>query len=315
MNTPHVHLLLNHVPTVGTIIAVVLLILSFIRKNDGLRRVSLELFCVIALITLPAYLSGLGTALQFEQNPEVVKAIMDRHHDAAVFGSIFMVLTGAAAWLCLWQQRRLGRSTAAMIGTVLVLSVVTVAAMARTANLGGEIRHPEILLDPEAAAAATAEVAPSFLSAAAIAKFVTGHTWVWPTMEALHFIGLWLLFGVVMLVNLRMLGMMKSASFAAVHRLLPWAVLGLGINLTTGMMFVLGAPGQYLENIAFFWKMGLLLLAGLDVLYLTVFDAPWAVGPGDEAPPLEKAMAASALVMWVGVMYFGRMLPFIGNAF
>ena len=61
--------------------------------------------------------------------------------------------------------------------------------------------------------------------------------------------------------------------------------------------------------------MGLLLLAGLDVLYLTVFDAPWAVGAGDEAPPFEKAMAASALVMWVGVMYFGRMLPFIGNAF
>ena len=43
--------------------------------------------------------------------------------------------------------------------------------------------------------------------------------------------------------------------------------------------------------------MGLLLLAGLDVLYLTVFDAPWAVGAGDEAPPFEKAMAASALVM------------------
>jgi len=67
---------------------VTLLILSFIRKNDGLRRVSLELFFVVALVTLPAYLSGLGTALQFDQNPEVVKAIMDRHHDAAVFASI-----------------------------------------------------------------------------------------------------------------------------------------------------------------------------------------------------------------------------------
>ena len=108
--------------------------------------------------------------------------------------------------------------------------------------------------------------------------------WVWPTAEALHFIGLWLLFGVVMLVNLRMLGFMKSAPFSAVHRLLPWACLGLGVNLMTGMLFVLAAPSQYLENIAFFWKIGLLLLAGLDLLYLTVFDAPWAVGPGAEAP-------------------------------
>src|SRR5262245_21201779 len=136
MNTPHVHLLLNHVPTIGTIIAVTLLILSFIHKSDGLRHVSLELFFFVALVTLPAYLSGLGTALQFEQNPEVVKAIMDRHHDAALFSSIFMVLTAAVAWLCLWQQRRLGRAKGALLGTVLVLSVVTLAAMARTANLG-----------------------------------------------------------------------------------------------------------------------------------------------------------------------------------
>jgi uncharacterized membrane protein len=151
--------------------------------------------------------------------------------------------------------------------------------------------------------------------AAVIGRWVTAYTWIWPACEALHFIGLWLLFGVVAIVNLRMLGLMKSAPFAAFHRLLPWAVLGLGVNLITGMLFVLGAPSQYLENIAFFWKMGLLMLAALDLLYLTVFDTPWAVEAGSEAPATEKMLAAAALASWVGVMYFGRMLPFIGNAF
>ena len=303
MNSAHLHLLLNHVPTIGTVIAVAVFLLSFVRKNEGMRRLSLELFCMIALVSLPAYLSGVGTQVALELNPDVSKVLIERHHDAALIGSLFMVLTGGAAWLALWQMRRLSHPSRGALASVLLFSVFTVALMGRAANLGGEIRHPEILLDPQAAEEITAAVGPAWLTAASVTQFVTGRTWVWPTSEALHFIGLWLLFGVVMLVNLRMLGMIKSASFAAVHRLLPWAVLGLGVNLITGMMFVIGAPTQYVDNVAFFWKIGLLLLAGVNVLYLTVFDGPWDLGPGDDAPLVDKAMAAGALIAWVGVMY------------
>jgi hypothetical protein len=315
MNAPHLHLLLNHVPTIGTVIAVGIFLLSFLRKNEGLRRVSLELFCIVGLATLPAYLSGVGAQAILELEHGGSTVLIERHHDAALWGALFMVLTAGAAWLALWQMRRLSHPSRGALASVLLLSTLTVAAMGRAANLGGDIRHPEILFDPEAAEAAATAAGPAWLTAASVAKFVTGRTWVWPTSEALHFIGLWMLFGIVMLINLRMLGMIKSASFAAVHRLLPWAVLGLGVNLITGMMFVIGAPGQYMENVAFFWKMGLLLLAGLNVLYLTVFDGPWELGPGEDAPLIDKAMAACALASWVGVMYCGRMLPFIGNAF
>ena len=62
--------------------------------------------------------------------------------------------------------------------------------------------------------------------------------WVWPICEIFHFVGLCLLFGVVLLVNLRMLGFITGRSaFADVHRLLPWAMLGLVINIVTGMLF------------------------------------------------------------------------------
>lgn len=313
MNTPHLHLLMNHVPTVGMGIAIGILLLSFVRKDNSLRRVSLEIFYIVALLTLPAYLSGMATQVILQQQGEVSQAAIERHHNAAVVGSLGMVATGAFAWLCLWQIRRLGRARAWTLGGATALALLTLAMMARTATIGGEIRHPEIVSD--VAAAAAADAAPPWLEAAAIGKWVTGNTWVWPACEALHFVGLWLLFGVVAIVNLRMLGLMNSAPFSAVHRLLPFAALALGVNLLTGMLFVLGAPGQYLENISFFWKIGLLLLAGLDLLYLTVFDAPWAVGAGNPAPAREKVLAASALAAWVGVMYFGRMLPFIGNAF
>jgi hypothetical protein len=81
------------------------------------------------------------------------------------------------------------------------------------------------------------------------------------------------------------------------------------------MLFFVGAPQQYTQNPVFIWKMALMMLAGINVLYFTIFDEPWTVGPGDDAPFTAKAVAASALVLVVGVLYCGRMLPFIGNAF
>jgi hypothetical protein len=182
--------------------------------------------------------------------------------------------------------------------------------------MGGEIRHPEIRFGQETTA--TDGVVGSnkeWLHSAAVASFVVRHIWVWPASETLHFIGLCLLFGVVLLVNLRMLGMMKSIPLAAFHRLLPWGILGFGINAATGMLFFIATPEQYTQNIAFHWKMGLMLLAGLNILYLMVFDEAWALGPGDNAPLSAKVIAGSAICLWVGVMYFGRMLPYIGNSF
>jgi len=120
---------------------------------------------------------------------------------------------------------------------------------------------------------------------------------------------------VVLAGNLRILGFMKNASFVDVHRLLPWGVWGFVINSVTGMLFFAGAAGQYIENPAFHLKMLFMLLAGANVLYLTLFDEVWALGPGDNAPMSAKLVAASQVFLWVGVIYYGRMLPYIGNAF
>ena len=311
MNNPHLHLLLNHVPTIGTVIAFGLLLLSFMRRDNGLKRVSLEVFFVVALLTLPAYLSGVGTEFTFESYPDISKETVVRHHDAALVASMFMLLTGVLSWLALWQWRRLDRPRNGALALVLLASAVTLVLMGRAANIGGEIRHPEIL-PPDTPAAV---VAPGWLTAQSIRDVVNGATWVWPTNEVLHFIGLWLLFGIVLLVNLRLLGLMKGIPFAAIHRLLPWAMLGLVVNTLTGMGFLIAAPSQYVENISFVWKIGLLLLAGLNLLYVTAFDGPWRVQANQDAPALQKTFAVAALGLWVGVMYFGRMLPFLGNAF
>ena len=146
--------------------------------------------------------------------------------------------------------------------------------MGRAANLGGLIRHPEVTA---LQAAQTAESAGWMT--AWIARVGTLGTWAWPAAEALHFIGMGLLFGILLAVNLRLLGMMKPVAFSVLHRLLPWAMLGLTVNVVTGMMFVIGLPSQY-AGWPFYWKIGLLMVGGGQLLYLTIADAPWNVGPG-----------------------------------
>ena len=311
MNIPHFHLILNHIPTVGTGVAIGLLLLALLRRSAELTTVALEVFSVVALLTLPAYLSGVASGLELSKMPEINMAVIARHHDGALQSSIFMVVTGALSWLELWRYRRTARHSSPLVGTVLVLAVLTVAGMASTATMGGEIRHPEIM-----AAGVTAPSAPpAWLTANSVQRLVLDNTWFWPACEAVHFIGLWLLFGTVVLVNLRVLGLISVAPFSAFHRLLPWAALGLGINMITGMFWVIATPEQYMTNVSFYWKMGLLLLAGLNLLYLTSFEQPMRIGANEQAPALSKAMAVSAIALWIGVMYFGRMLPFIGNAF
>ena len=136
-----------------------------------------------------------------------------------------------------------------------------------------------------------------------------------PTAETLHFIGLCLLFTVVLVVDLRLLGVGKRIPFSAVSQLLPLGMVGFGVNLITGMLFFLALPAQYTGNIMFLWKFILVVLAGFNDLYLMLCPASWTVGAGDDAPPNAKIFAASGILLWLGVLFSGHMLPFIGNAF
>jgi hypothetical protein len=99
-----------------------------------------------------------------------------------------------------------------------------------------------------------------------------------------------------------------------VHRLLPWGMLGFGVNLITGMLFFIGQPSQYTESAPFYWKVVFLMIAGANFLYLTVFKKVWAVDIL-ESSLVDKAMAVSSIAAWLAVLYAGRMLPFLGNAF
>jgi hypothetical protein len=157
----------------------------------------------------------------------------------------------------------------------------------------------------------------AWIKHSSLSQLVVGVPWIWPACETLHFIGMAMLIGVIGVIDLRMLGFMKRLPFAPLHRLLPWGIAGFIINLITGALFFTGDPYQYKDNIAFILKLAFILVAGINVLIF--YRAPYrqveAMGPGDDAPTSAKVIAATSILLWFGVMYWGRMLPFIGNAF
>ncbi len=57
--------------------------------------------------------------------------------------------------------------------------------------------------------------------------------------------------------------------------------------------------------------MALITIGGIAVLYFTIFDKPWALKPGDDAPMLSKAVAIVTAGMWTGVVIYGRLLPYL----
>ena len=146
------------------------------------------------------------------------------------------------------------------------------------------------------------------------------NSWILPVCESLHFIGMALLVGIVGVFDLRLLGMAKRLPVAPLQRLMPWALLGFVLSFGTGMVFIAANPRQYLAplSLSFVAKMFFILLACLNVFLFyasglkRVADG---VGAGEDAPMGAKVSACVSLFLWVGVMYWGRVLQFFGKSF
>lgn len=149
-----------------------------------------------------------------------------------------------------------------------------------------------------------------------INDLVVGYAWTWPTLETLHFLGMCLLFGPIIIMDLRLMGFERlTVPVSAVHTLIPLTLLGFIINLTTGVMFLFGDPYRYAMNISFQSKMVLVFLAGLNALYFwwKVTPALEKAGPNDSPPAYIKFVGFASLAMWTAVLCFGRLIPYLGT--
>jgi hypothetical protein len=148
--------------------------------------------------------------------------------------------------------------------------------------------------------------------------WVGGYEWVWPLCEIIHFVGMALLLGCIGILDLRILGVGKGIPFAPLERFVPLGLLGFLLNMSTGFIFVAGSPelrpiDYFSGNLAFQLKMLGILLAGLNALAFYVLGVSRTLarlGPNDAAPANAKVIAALSLLLWMAVIFCGRLIMY-----
>lgn len=150
-----------------------------------------------------------------------------------------------------------------------------------------------------------------------IGTYVRQSDWGFQALQSLHFLGMSLLIGVVGAIDLRVLGVAKAIPLPQLHRFLPLAFVGFGINLITGTLFFMHDPWTYYFNMSFRLKMLLILLSGINAMWFRVgvFLDLEKWGPGIETSRLAKLISAISLLLWIGVITAGRYIAFTPSTY
>lgn len=144
MNYPHLHLLVNHLPVVGALLALGFLLWALVSHQRMLVRAALTMALVAGLASWPASFTGEEAHEQVEDMPGFDHDLVHEHEEAAEWAMYIMLGMAAVALAGLWASRK-GRDVPAWAGWgTLALLVVSTATVSRAAWLGGAIRHPEI---------------------------------------------------------------------------------------------------------------------------------------------------------------------------
>ena len=147
MSWAHIHLALNHVPVIGLLIVLLLLVIATLRRSTELTRASYGLLVLMAASAVVVYLTGEPAEELVENLPGFSEAIVEEHEEVALIATIGMGVLGLVALVGLIRFRAPRIAPAWYDRGVLLLALLMGGVMAWTANLGGQIRHSEIRAD------------------------------------------------------------------------------------------------------------------------------------------------------------------------
>ena len=135
---------------------------------------------------------------------------------------------------------------------------------------------------------------------------LASHPWAYPALETVHVVGIALLFGGLLVFELRLLGLARALDLRALARLvLPLALLGFGLCALTGLAMFATQPQELLANPAFRLKLLMLMLAGANA---AVFHARGGLALADRAA---LAQGLLSLGFWLAVIICGRWIAYV----
>lgn len=151
------------------------------------------------------------------------------------------------------------------------------------------------------------------VEATGLGRYMREALWAYPLAEVVHIAGLALLFGSIVVVDLRLLGFgRRIPASALVSFAVPWSVAGFVLAACSGLLMFTAHATEFLVQPVFLLKMGLILAGGVNAALLHRGPLRALARAPDEAPATRARIAAGAsIVLWLGVITCGRLLAYL----
>lgn len=150
-----------------------------------------------------------------------------------------------------------------------------------------------------------------WLEATSLADWVRMSIPGYPSMIALHAIGMAVMVGLSLVIDLRLLGWFAGIPVPALTRFFGLAWLGFGVNTLSGSALFSAQATSYIVDPVFMTKIVLVFLGVITAAILQPAVAKSASWPGGQAPGGIKAIAAIAIVIWLGAIVTGRLTAYL----
>ncbi len=144
MDGLQLHLLTNHLPIIGTMAALLVVVLGMLRKNDGAISTGLIIYVVMAVAVIPAYLSGEEAEERVENIAGVNESVIHEHEEMAELSLWLTSLSGLLAIGALFTRSKQSALAPKFALAFVVLAVIAFGQAARTGHEGGKIRRPDL---------------------------------------------------------------------------------------------------------------------------------------------------------------------------
>jgi hypothetical protein len=156
----------------------------------------------------------------------------------------------------------------------------------------------------------------AWLEGSALAQMLRGlGVWTYGVLNLVHIIGISTLFGAVLLLDLRLMGLWRSVPAATLIRpTVPLAAVGFVLAAASGIMLLLFNTTEYHGNPFFYIKLPAIVIGLANVAIIQRLSAWRRAAAGEEAAPADSAVlrvaGAVSLLIWLTVLACGRMLGY-----
>lgn len=148
-----------------------------------------------------------------------------------------------------------------------------------------------------------------WLEATGLAEWVRSSIPGYPSMIALHALGMAIMVGLSLVIDMRVLGWFSGIPLNALQRFFGLAWLGFGINFLSGGALFTAQATSYITDWVFMTKMALVFLGAITAAILQ--PAVAKAGPGAQVSGGTKAVAAVAIVFWLVAIIMGRLTAYL----